>query len=175
MFVLSFLMMLPLLLVVQSLVSMTSMDPSSSVSPASSPTAAAIDAATLSVSQLCISDDGMATVKTITVPANTSIPPSTNTFPIETKTVAPSPTHHIVIDTAPHVKPPPVKRGQKVALAPGHSHMDWMRLVGRLPPPRPRRIAMEEVKLHNKPTDIWVVLYGMIHYIIFIIFDQVHV
>lgn len=49
--------------------------------------------------------------------------------------------------------------------------MDWMRLVGRLPPPRPRRIAMDEVKLHNKPTDIWVVLSGMIIHVIRHMFD----
>jgi hypothetical protein len=38
--------------------------------------------------------------------------------------------------------------------------MDWMRLVSRLPPPRPRRISMDEVKLHNRPSDAWVVLSG---------------
>lgn len=88
---------------------------------ASCSTAAAIDAATLSVSQLCICDDGMATVKTIGAPTTVPSVAAASAQPplaVETKTIAPSTSmEHVVIDTSPSVVP--AKRRQKVALAPG--------------------------------------------------------
>ncbi|KAI8322292.1 cytochrome b5 reductase [Martensiomyces pterosporus] len=56
---------------------------------------------------------------------------------------------------------------KKVALAPGHSPMDWARLkasgqdlrgVGQL-----RRFTMEEVAQHNKRDDCWMVIYGKVY------------
>jgi len=52
---------------------------------------------------------------------------------------------------------------KKVALAPGFSHIHWMKFMQTLTPQMPQRITMEEVKKHNKPDDMWMVIRGRVY------------
>ncbi|WVQ84356.1 hypothetical protein IAT38_006508 [Cryptococcus sp. DSM 104549] len=64
-------------------------------------------------------------------------------------------------------EPPKKKKGKKVALAPGHSPLDWARLTssgqnltgvdGFL------RVTIAELKEHNTPDDAWSVFNGMVY------------
>jgi len=55
------------------------------------------------------------------------------------------------------------KRGKKVPLAPGHSQLDWMRKTQTMKPPQVRRLAKEEIALHNKKDDLWMVIQGRVY------------
>jgi len=63
---------------------------------------------------------------------------------------------------------PNTKKRNKIALSPGHSHMDWMRLIssgkdlsgtgGKI-----QKITMSEVKKHNIENDAWMILRGKVY------------
>lgn len=55
-------------------------------------------------------------------------------------------------------------RRRKVALAPGHSHLDWMRLTATLPRYRgPTMHTAAEVAAHRRRGDAWTVIRGRVY------------
>ncbi|OSX73435.1 hypothetical protein BU14_0348s0012 [Porphyra umbilicalis] len=53
---------------------------------------------------------------------------------------------------------------RKVALAPGHSHLDWMRLTASLPRYRgPTQHTLAEVAAHRRKGDAWTVIRGRVY------------
>jgi len=53
---------------------------------------------------------------------------------------------------------------KRVALAPGHSMMDWYRHCQRKEAPTNlRTFTLDEVAQHNKPDDLWMILHGRVY------------
>ena len=53
---------------------------------------------------------------------------------------------------------------RKVALAPGHSHLDWMRLTASLPRYQgPTQHTRAEVATHRRKGDAWTVIRGRVY------------
>ena len=52
---------------------------------------------------------------------------------------------------------------KKVVLEPGHSQMDWFRLMSKLPQQQFGKFTLDDVAKHNKKDDAWMVVRGRVY------------